>query len=99
MVLPVINIGSKLDGKGFKQAETASDKLGKSVKKAGLALAAAFSVQKIVAFGKASVKAFAEDEAAAAKLTRTVNNLGLGFENIRITKFISDLEKNRSCIR
>lgn len=93
MVLPVINIGSKLDGKGFKQAETASDKLGKSVKKAGLALAAAFSVQKIVAFGKASVKAFAEDEAAAAKLTRTVNNLGLGFENIRITKFISDLEK------
>ena len=93
MVLPVINIGSKLDGKGFKQAETATDKLGKSVKKAGLALAAAFSVQKIVAFGKASVKAFAEDEAAAAKLTRTVNNLGLGFENTRITKFISDLEK------
>ena len=94
MVLPVINIGSKLDGKGFKQAETATDKLGKSVKKAGLALAAAFSVQKIVAFGKASVKAFAEDEAAAAKLTRTVNNLGLGFEDARITKFIADLEKS-----
>jgi len=93
MVLPVINIGSKLDGKGFKQADTAADKLGKSVKKAGLALAAAFSVQKIVAFGKASVKAFAEDEAAAAKLTRTVNNLGLGFDNVRISKFISDLEK------
>ena len=93
MVLPVINIGSKLDGKGFKQADTAADKLGKSVKKAGLALAAAFSVQKIVAFGKASVKAFAEDEAAAAKLTRTVNNLGLGFDNVRITKFIADLEK------
>jgi hypothetical protein len=93
MVLPVINIGSKLDGKGFKQADTAADKLGKSVKKAGLALAAAFSVQKIVAFGKASVKAFGEDEAAAAKLTRTVNNLGLGFDNVRITKFISDLEK------
>lgn len=93
MVLPVINIGSKLDGKGFKQADTATEKLTKSVKKAGLALAAAFSVQKIVAFGKASVKAFAEDEAAAAKLTRTVNNLGLGFDNVRITKFISDLEK------
>jgi hypothetical protein len=93
MVLPVINIGSKLDGKGFKQADTATDKLTKSVKKAGIALAAAFSVQKIVAFGKASVKAFAEDEAAAAKLTRTVNNLGLGFDNVRITKFISDLEK------
>ena len=94
MVLPVINIGSKLDGKGFKQAETATDKLGKSVKKAGLALAAAFSVQKIVAFGKASVKAFAQDEAAAIRLTRTVNNLGLGFENTRITKFIADLEKS-----
>ena len=92
MVLPVINIGSKLDGKGFKQAETATDKLGKSVKKAGLALAAAFSVQKIVAFGKASVKAFAEDEKATIRLTQSVKNLGLGFEDARIKDFISDLE-------
>ena len=96
MALPVINIDSKLDGKGFKQAETALNKLSKSTKKLAAVFGIALSARAITQFGKASVKAFAEDEAAAAKLTRTVNNLGLGFENARITQFISDLEKSAS---
>jgi hypothetical protein len=94
MAVPVINIGSKADLKGFKQAETASQKLGKTVKSLGAAFGLAFGARAVVQFGKASVKAFSQDEAAAKKLTQAVTNLGLGFENVRITKFIGDLEKS-----
>ncbi len=45
-----------------------------------------------MAFGKAAAKAFIQDEAAAAKLTKTVTNLGLGFEDTRVKAFISDME-------
>ena len=92
MVLPVINIGSKLDAKGFKQAESATDKLGKNAKKLAGALGLAFGTAQVIAFGKASLKAFGEDEKAAARLTKAVENLGLGFEDSRIKNFIADLE-------
>jgi len=92
MAIPVINIGSKLDGKGFKQAETATEKLGKNAKKLAGALGLAFGTAQVIAFAKASMKAFAEDEKAAVRLTKAVENLGLGFEDARIKSFISDLE-------
>jgi len=91
MAQPVINIGSKLDGKGFKQAETASEKLGRTVKRLGVTFAATFSAQKIAQFGKAAVKAFIEDEKAASQLAISVKNLGLAFETPAIEKFISGL--------
>jgi hypothetical protein len=91
--MPDINIGSKFDAKGFKQAETATDKLGKSAKKLAGALGLAFGATQVIAFGKASLKAFGEDEKAAARLSKAVENLGLGFEDARIKNFISDLEK------
>ena len=91
--MPIINIGSKLDARGFKQADTALGKLSGSSKRLGAALGAAFSGTAILAFGKASIKAFIQDEAAAARLTKAVENLGLGFEDARIKNFISDLEK------
>jgi hypothetical protein len=90
----VIDIAAEFTGKkAFKQADTASDKLSKSVKSLAKTLGVAFSVTAVVAFGKASMKAFAEDEAAASRLTKAVENLGLGFEDARIKTFISDLEK------
>ena len=92
MALPEILIGSKLDAKGFKQAESATEKLAKNVKKLALAFGVAFSAQKIVAFGKQSVKAFMEDEKAATALTKSLNNMGLAFEDSRIKGFISSLE-------
>ena len=91
MAIPVINIGSKLDAKGFKQAETASQKLGKTVKRLGITFAATFSAQKIAQFGKAAAKAFIEDEKAASQLAISVKNLGLAFETPAIEKFISGL--------
>jgi hypothetical protein len=89
----VVSAVSTWDGKALAKGEKQIGGFSKGVKSLGKALGAAFSVTAIVAFGKASVKAFAEDEKAAVRLTRTVNNLGLGFENTRITKFIADLEK------
>ena len=90
----VVSAVTTFDGKALAKGEKQIGGFSKTVKSLGKALGAAFSVTAIVAFGKASVKAFAEDEKAAVRLTRTVNNLGLGFENTRITKFISDLEKS-----
>ena len=88
-----VNAVATFDGKALAKGQKQIGGFEKGVKKFAKVFAAAFSVTAIAAFGKASVKAFAEDEKAAAKLTRTVTNLGLGFENARITKFISDLEK------
>ena len=66
--------------KAFGDAEKATGKLEKGVKKLGVALIAAFSVQKIVSFGKNAMKAFAENEKSAKRLETVVKNLGLAFE-------------------
>jgi hypothetical protein len=90
----VIDILTQFKGqKAFDQAGKSTDKLSKSVKSLGKALGIGLSVAAVAAFGKASVKAFAQDEAAAAKLATVVDNLGIGFANVEISKFISDLEK------
>ena len=86
-----INAVSTFDGKALVKAEKTVASFGKNVAKS---LGVAFGTAGVVAFGKASVKAFAEDEAAAVRLTRAVQNLGLGFEDTRITRFIADLEKS-----
>jgi hypothetical protein len=92
MALPEIVIGSKLDAKGFKQAESAMETLGKSVKKLAIAFGVTFSAQKIAAFGKTSVKAFLDDEKAAKALTKSLNNMGLAFQDSRIKAYVSSLE-------
>jgi hypothetical protein len=90
----VINLESKFDAKGFKQAETATSKLTKSVKRLAGAAGLAYGTSAIVAYGKASVKAFAQDEAAALRLNRAVENLGIGFANPAIADYIGNLEKS-----
>jgi hypothetical protein len=60
-----INIGSKLDGKGFKQADTAITKLNKGTKNLARNFGLALGTAAILSFSKASVKAFAEDDKAA----------------------------------
>jgi hypothetical protein len=68
MALPEIIIGSKLDAKGFKQAESATDKLGRSVKNLAKTLGLAFSAAAIVRFGKAAVRASLEAQAQQQRL-------------------------------
>lgn len=87
-----IDIASEFKDKGFKQAEKATGGLNSTLKTLGKTLAATFSVREIYQFSKASVKAFSEDQQAAVRLSKTLDNLGLSFENARVTTFISELE-------
>lgn len=90
-----INIAAEFTGKkAFKQAETATDKLTKNVKRFAGAAGIAFGASAILAYSKASVKAFAQDEAAALRLNRAVENLGIGFANPGIAEYIANLEKS-----
>lgn len=90
-----INIGSKLDGKGFKQTETAIDKLNKGTKGLARNLGLAFGAASILRYSKNAVKAFAEDEKAAKSLTKTIENLGLGLGGASkdVNDYISKLEQ------
>jgi len=92
MAIPVINIGSKLDGKGFKQAETALGKLSGSAKKLAGSLGLAFGTAAVVAFGKKSIKAFADSESEATRLRIAVSNLGLAFAAPEIDRYIDKIE-------
>ena len=91
-VVEEILIGSKADTRGFKKAETAAAKLTKTVKTLAGTLGLAYGTAALVSFGKAAVKAFAADEAAALRLSNAVDNLGISFANPAIAKFISELE-------
>jgi hypothetical protein len=90
-----INIAAEFTGKkAFKEADTATQKLTNNVKKLAGAVGIAFGANAIVAYSKASVKAFAQDEAAALRLNRAVENLGIGFANPAIADYIGNLEKS-----
>jgi hypothetical protein len=89
-----IVIGAKVDTKGFKTADTALAKLGKTVKSVAGAVGLAYGASAITAYGKAAARAFAQDEAAALRLNRAVENLGIGFANPEIADYISKLEKS-----
>ena len=88
-----IDIASEFKDKGFKQAEAASGGLQNNLKQLGKTLVGVLSVREVYQFGKAAVKAFQEDQQAATRLTQTLGNLGLAFEDSRVTAFIADLEK------
>jgi len=90
-----IDIAAEFTGKkAFKQADSATAKLTKSVKSLAGGLGIAFGTKAVINFGKAAVKAFAQDEAAALRLSNAVENLGIGFANADISKFISELERS-----
>jgi hypothetical protein len=90
----VIDVAAEFTGKkAFDQAEKSTINLQKSAKKLAGAFGIAFGTTAVVNFSKAAVKAFAEDEAAANRLARAVDNLGIGFANPAIAKYISELER------
>jgi hypothetical protein len=91
-----IQIASEFTGsKAFKQAETSTAKLQRQVQNLGRTLGIALGTAAIVRFGKASVKAFAEDDNAARSLSKTLENLGLStrYAGSTLNGYISRLEK------
>jgi predicted RecB family endonuclease len=90
----IIDIAAEFTGKkGFKQAETATDKMTKNVKKLAGALGLAFSGQAILAYSKKAVKAFADSQLEAVQLTNAVKNLGLAFASRDIDIYIDKVER------
>jgi hypothetical protein len=68
-----IDIASEFKDKGFKKAEKATVGLDRQLKTLAKTLGATLSVREIYQFGKASVKAFSDDQKAAFRLTQTLN--------------------------
>ena len=89
-----IDIAAEFTGnKAFKQAETTTQKLERSVSKLGKQLLGVFAASKLLSFGKNAVKAFAADEKAARSLALALANTGNAFASIEVEKFIGDLQR------
>ena len=90
----VIDIAAEFTGKNaFKKAETSTDKLSKGVKSLAKTLGVAFGTQQILAYGKAAVKAAAEDEKAQKQLALALKNVGLGRQAAASEGYIQKLQK------
>jgi hypothetical protein len=90
-----IDIAAEFTGKkAFKQADSSVEKLNAKTKNLGKTLTRTFGTAAVVAFGRASIKAFAEDDKAATSLGQTLKNLNLAYgSNIgTVNGFISRLE-------
>ena len=87
-----IIIAAELKKAGFDKAKKATDSLDKTFKNLARTIGITFSAAALVNFAKKSVKAFEEDEKAARRLTQTLSNMGLAFEDPRMKSFISNLE-------
>jgi len=93
-----INLNSKADLKGFKQAESASSKLAKSAKKLGVALGLAYSAKAIVSYSKAAMMAASQDQKAQKILTNNLKNVGLAYAAVDAESFIQSMEKQTAIL-
>jgi len=89
-----IRIATTLDSTGLNKADKGVNKLTSTVKKLGRTLGLTLGATAMTAYGKAAVKAFAADEAAARRLAGAVDNLGLSFSQAKVTTFIAELEQS-----
>lgn len=90
----MIGIGAEFKGApAFGKASKQVSALDKAVGKLGKQLASVFAARKIYQFGKASTQAFLQDNAAAAQLGKTIQNLGLAYDSVGTQKFIDDLQR------
>ena len=74
-----IRIATTYDSAGLNKADKGVKKLESTVKSLGRTLGLTLGSAAMAAYGKAAVKAFAADEAAARRLATAVDNLGLSF--------------------
>ena len=84
----VVSAVTTFDGKALAKG---SKQISSFAKKAAGAFGLAFGTAAVVRFGKNSVKAFAENEKSAIRLSRVVQNLGLAFEVPQIERNLEDI--------
>jgi hypothetical protein len=89
----LIDVAAEFTGKkAFKQAETATDKLTKSVKTLGKTLGISLGTAAVLGFAKASVKAAAADQKAQQQLALALKNVGLGRDAATAEGYIQRLQ-------
>jgi hypothetical protein len=89
----VIDIAAEFTGnKAFKQAESATDKLGKQAKKLAAAFGLGLSATAVLAYGKAAVKAAVADEKAQKQLALALKNVGLGRDAAASEEYIQRIQ-------
>jgi hypothetical protein len=88
-------LGAEFVGKkAFNDALKSTVSLQSQVRSLAKSYLGLFTAQKLITEGVQAVKAFAQDEAAALRLSTAVDNLGISFANPQIANFISSLEKS-----
>jgi hypothetical protein len=95
----VINLGAEFVGKkAFKQADTALTKLTGSAKKLAGVVGVAYGVKAIASYGKAAMKAAADDQKAQKILANNLKNVGLAYASVDAESFISSMEKQTAIL-
>ena len=88
----LVTATTRYDPKGLNKAKKDIKGFDKTIKALGKTFLGLFAAQKMLAFGKASVKAFVADEKAARLLANTLNNLGAGYAATNVEDFIAKLQ-------
>jgi hypothetical protein len=89
-----INIVTQFTGKGkFKQAEDSLSRLNRQVKSLAKSYVGLYGAQKLYSYGQQSLKAFVADDKAVQALSKTIDNLGLSYEQTNVENFIAGFEK------
>jgi hypothetical protein len=89
----MIDIAAEFTGnKAFKQADTATDKLSKNVKKLAATFGLTFGATAVLAYSKAAVKAAAADQKAQQQLALALKNVGLGRDAATSEAYIQRLQ-------
>jgi hypothetical protein len=89
----IVSAIAKWNGTALKKGQKDLTAFQKTTNQLAKAFAATFAAQKLYAFGKASVKAFAADEKAAKSLEIALKNTGNGFATIATEGFISRMQQ------
>jgi hypothetical protein len=90
----MVGIGAEYKGKAaFNKANKDIFGLTKAVKSLAAGYVGLAGAQRAFRLGQQSLKAFVEDDAAAAQLTKTLSNLGLAFNSVDVENFISKTQQ------
>ena len=88
----LVTATTRYDPKGLNKAKKDIKGFDKTIKALGKTFLGLFAAQKMLAFGKASVKAFVADDKAARLLANTLENLGAGYAATNVEDFIAKLQ-------
>ena len=81
--------------RGIKDTEKQTDQFSAGIKRMGAALLAAFSIQKIMQWGAAAIKAYNEQAIAVAKLESVLKSTGnaAGLTSKELQRYATELQK------